>query len=191
MACSVRVTCDKSVGSSRPGTPTFTSRMSAPGALLSGGLGHEVVYIARLQSGLQLLFPRRVDALADNGDARLALGQRRHLLRRGHREGRTITQVGDAGHREALRLALLPPAIREEAEPAETAATEEATGAWAGTETDATAGSGRASMSARRAAIWSGVVPQQPPTTVAPASRIASMAWANSLGPTSKTVSPS
>ena len=84
-----------------------------------------------------------------------------------------------------------PQATREEAEPAETAVAEEATEVCAGTETDATAGSGRTSMSARRAAIWSGVVPQQPPTTVAPASMIASMAWANSLGPTSKTVSPS
>ena len=58
-----------------------------------------------------------------------------------------------------------PQATREEAEPAETAVAEEATEVCAGTETDATAGSGRTSMSARRAAIWSGVVPQQPPTT--------------------------
>ena len=79
------------------------------GALLGGRLGHQVVHITRLQSRFQLLLPRRVDALADDGDARLALGQRHHLLRRGHREGRTITQVGDAERREALRLALLPP----------------------------------------------------------------------------------
>lgn len=44
-----------------------------------------------------------------------------------------------------------PQATREEAEPAETAVAEEATEVCAGTETDATAGSGRTSMSARRA----------------------------------------
>ena len=36
-----------------------------------------------------------------------------------------------------------------------------------------------------------GLVPQQPPTTTAPASTMPSMAWANSRGVTSKTVAPS
>ena len=60
-----------------------------------------------MQSRFQLLLPRRVDALADDGDARLALGQRHHLLRRGHRERGAIEGIGDGGRGEILRLASL------------------------------------------------------------------------------------